>query len=212
MRDMIVMKELFIQFIVSHVVPVLVIVAWFAVFTILSTVLSHRVLIEGWIQSNPKLALTLRIFQKLGIDVWGLIEAYKEYAESRATLGVQKRSSSTLLGSMVVVLAFTALGCSHESARNRRLATQHDGARMATPAKVRDDGQCQFFDRIHVYGDWSAGVLGAVGTGAGIVASQTDDGARKAAIATGIGAAALGAVAVGVATKSSDVWTERCGQ
>lgn len=113
----------------------------------------------------------------------------------------------------LVLLVLVVSGCSLEAARQRRINTQLRAGLYSAPAQARPGSECRMHDTIHVYGDWSAGVFGAVGTGAGVLAAAVeDDGVRKAAAVTAGVTAGLAAVAVGVAETSNKTWTEQCSQ
>lgn len=117
------------------------------------------------------------------------------------------------LAALLLAIVFVGtVGCSLESARTKRVNSQLEAARTAqAPAKARPDSECRFLDGVHIWGDWTAGGLAAVGAGAGVFASSTrNDDVKHAAIWTGVGAAALGAVAVGIASQSAATWSEQC--
>ena len=109
------------------------------------------------------------------------------------------------------VIAFFC-GCSLEAARARRINTQLAAGGYSAPATPRQASQCEVWDGVHVWGDWVAGGSATVGAGAGLVASQTGDGTRTAALTMGIAAGAVSLVSLGVAEVSAKTWTERCGQ
>ena len=224
------MQDTIIQFAHQYAVPLLIAVAWYLLAGILGSILGKWTTIESWVIANPKRAFVYQLLRGMGLDFKKIASSFKAYAEARSgfppvievrasseivpDVGVVKTETTRrvsvkpLVASLLVLLAVS--GCSLEAARARRINTQL-AASYSAPAP-RQITQCQAWDGIHVWGDWTAGGLAAVGAGAGIVATQTDDGARTAAITTGIAAAALGAVAVGVAEQSAATWAERCGQ
>ena len=187
------------QFVKNFGIVVTTILALLVIVSPLAGLITSALVTSGVIAADSKWAVLV-----------AKLCSFSLYAQSGRPAKPTSDAAKTTLASLLVLLLL--VDCSHEAARSRRIATQHDGGRMAVPAPARPDAECRTLDTIHVYGDWSAGVMGAVGTGAGIVASSTDDGARKAAIWTGVGAAAVAAVAVGIAEQSASSWTERCGQ
>lgn len=102
--------------------------------------------------------------------------------------------------------------CSLESARSRRINSQLVARESSTPAQPRQVNQCEFFDGVHVWGDWVAGGSVAVGAGAALVASKTDGSTSSTALTTGIVAGGIGLVSLGVAEVSAKTWQERCSQ
>lgn len=187
----------------EHIVPILM---WYFLAGAIAAISGKRSQIEAWCAAHPKVALVLHLLRATGFDYLKAIAAVQNYVRFRAGL-----PPATLLVLLVAASSALSMGCSLEAARTKRLNSQLEAARAAAPAKARPESECRFLDGVHIWGDWTAGGLAAVGAGAGVFASSTrDEDVKRAAIWTGVGAAALGAVAVGLASRSASTWSEQC--
>lgn len=111
---------------------------------------------------------------------------------------------------LLLTIAFLlATSCSLEAARQRRINSAPPEARSAAPRQVT---QCEAWDTIHVWGDWTAGVSAGVGTAAAGLASQTEGKTQYIATGVAIGAGVVSAGALVFATQSEKSWAEKCGQ
>jgi hypothetical protein len=73
------MTALFLKF----VVPILITIAWATVASLLSLLLGHKTQVEGWCEANPKAAFVLHVLRATGFDVWKIVGAAKQYAETK---------------------------------------------------------------------------------------------------------------------------------
>ena len=117
-------------------------------------------------------------------------------------------------GTGLLVLLVGLQGCSLEAARYRRAARSSFDVQVKMAQSARPVAQCQSWDTIHVWGDWTAGGLASVASGAGIVAAGIDnEKVNTAMLWTGVITGAASAVAVGVASQSAASWEAAgCGQ
>lgn len=109
-----------------------------------------------------------------------------------------------------VAMTLVLASCSLESARQRRIEMIPPDMRKST--STRRVSQCEAWDAIHVWGDWTAGVSAGVGTAAAGLASQTDGKTADVATGVAVGAGVVSVTALAFATQSEQSWTERCSQ
>lgn len=111
---------------------------------------------------------------------------------------------------VMMLVAFISTACSLEAARQRRIEMVPPDMRQSAP--TRQVSQCEAWDTIHVWGDWTAGVSAGVGTAAAGLASQTDGKTSDVATGVAVGAGVVSVTALAFATQSEQSWTERCSQ
>jgi hypothetical protein len=110
---------------------------------------------------------------------------------------------------VTILLLLIVTSCSLEAARQRRINSATTEARSAVTRQVT---QCEAWDTIHVWGDWTAGVSAGVGATAAGLASQVEGKTADVATGVAIGAGVVSAGALVLATQSASAWAERCGQ
>jgi len=120
-----------------------------------------------------------------------------------------KDVKKALNGLLFVGLLFAASGCSLEAARAKRV---NSPASLASPAP-RAVTQCEAWDSMHVWGDWTAGVgAGVSATATGLAAASDPGDFRNVVTGVAIGAGVVSGVALILADQSASKWAERCGQ
>jgi hypothetical protein len=115
---------------------------------------------------------------------------------------------------LAIALLIAVSGCSLEAARYRRAAASPLDTQVRMAQSTRPVAQCQSWDSIHVWGDWTAGGLASVASGAGMVAAGIEDKKVDTAMLwTGVITGAASALALGVASQSAASWEAAgCGQ
>lgn len=111
---------------------------------------------------------------------------------------------------LALALPFAAQACSLEAARARGATPALTPREFAAEA-ARDGRRCDSLDTIHLWGDWSAGVLGAASTASlGVATSISKGPERNALIVTGAVTAGASLMALGIGEQSAASWAERC--
>lgn len=206
------MKDLAISLLTQYVVPILVAALWFALATLIATVLGHKTQIEGWCQKNPRTAILVQVCRRTGVDVWGMLGALRQYSESKASL--RRALGKVTSGAMVFSLLVATGGCAgtfEEAHVKSAYASKSTSATTAAKATV---------DQCHVYSErqyWFGGLAelsAATGAAAaGIAIPVKNDGLETALVVT---AAVAGVVAAGSGYYSrqagSSYLSEGCSQ
>lgn len=216
------MQTVLLDFAREHIVPILILTAWYLLATTLNALFAKKTTIEAWCQERPTLALILHVTRKAGFDVWGMLDVFRAYAKARAGLpaSVPPPADSTIKTTLPALLLIGSLaasavqsGCSLEAARQARVNSQLRAGTYSAPAQARPDAECKALDNVHVYTAYGAEVSLGVGTAAGVLAAaDTSTKVENAAIGTGIGAAVVAAGLGYWSQKSGAIWTEQCSQ